>query len=69
MSDFSDLHIAIIRYINRGGCPDRESIIRDVSWGGQGWTRKDVQQALAYLRKEGHVYRVPDGWYQTDLKV
>ena len=66
--NLSDIHRSIIWYVRKNTMAMREEIIREVSWDGP-WSRKDVQQALAFLRDQGHVYRVREGWYQTDLKI
>jgi len=65
VSKFPDLHIAIIRRIKSKYGVKRDEIIRDVSYD-IGIPRKDVQQALAYLRNDGIVYRDSEGFYHVD---
>ena len=68
MPEFTQLQKEIIRYIRRERFAMREDIIRDVSYYA-GCTKKEVQEQLSHLRKHGHVFRVPEGWYETDVDV
>jgi hypothetical protein len=68
MPEFTQLQKEIIRYIRRERIAMREDIIRDVSYDAC-CTRKEVQEQLSYLRKHGYVWRIPEGWYETDVDI